>query len=251
MANRKFASQRLTLDLDGREIPIEVSIEQRRNVRFAAGKRHFFMRIPPGVSEVDYRRYFGLFEEFIRKTLAESPETADRFVGREYRTGDSITVGEHTYELEVNHSKGARSRGQLLPGTKLIQLDIGADIPKFERIHHARTLLSRTVARHQHAEVERRLMELNQLYFGVPVAGLRMKYNRTNWGSCSAVGNINISTRTLFAPPEVRDYVLIHELAHRLELNHSDRYWAHVASAMPEYSEHERWLRENGARCDF
>ena len=251
MASRKFATQRLTLDLDGREIPVEVSIEQRRNVRFAAGKRHFFLRLPPGVSETDYRRYFGMFEAFIRKTLAESAETADRFVGREYRTGDTLTVGAHTYDLEVVHSSGNRSRGQLLPGTKLIQLDIGRELPKFERIHHARTLLSRTVAGHQHPEVERRLMELNRLHFDVPVAGLRMKYNRSNWGSCSAVGNINISTRTLFAPPEVRDYVLIHELAHRLELNHSARYWAHVAGALPDYADHERWLREHGASCDF
>jgi predicted metal-dependent hydrolase len=78
-----------------------------------------------------------------------------------------------------------------------------------------------------------------------------LKYNQTNWGSCSTRGNINLSTRLLFAPDDVIDYVIIHELAHLLEMNHSNRFWNIVKKAMPEYREKEVWLKKNGHLCDF
>ena len=58
------------------------------------------------------------------------------------------------------------------------------------------------------------------------IKGIFLKYNHSNWGSCSHNGNINLSTRLLFAPEAVQDYVIVHELAHLVEPNHSDRFWA-------------------------
>jgi predicted metal-dependent hydrolase len=55
----------------------------------------------------------------------------------------------------------------------------------------------------------------------------------------------------LFAPAEVIDYIIIHELAHLVEMNHSDRFWALVAAAMPDYVEKERWLKVNDHHCQF
>ncbi|MGB1217422.1 MAG: YgjP-like metallopeptidase domain-containing protein [Saprospiraceae bacterium] len=55
----------------------------------------------------------------------------------------------------------------------------------------------------------------------------------------------------LFAPSNVIDYVIIHELAHRKEMNHSARFWKWVSTAMPDYEKQEKWLKENGKNCDF
>lgn len=71
---------------------------------------------------------------------------------------------------------------------------------------------------------------------------------RTRWGSCTAQGNIRLHWALSRAPLEVLHYVALHEAAHLLELNHSARYWAHVARLMPGYAGHQRWLRENGHR---
>lgn len=72
-----------------------------------------------------------------------------------------------------------------------------------------------------------------------------MKNQRTLWGSCSARGNLNFNRALASAPPEVLDYVVIHELAHLREMNHSPRFWAIVSRWSPEQKRHRRWLRQN------
>lgn len=67
----------------------------------------------------------------------------------------------------------------------------------------------------------------------------------SRWGSCSTRGTLSLNWKLLFAPPEVVDYVLVHELAHLLEPNHSPRFWAHVARHCPDHQAHRRWLHEH------
>ncbi len=81
---------------------------------------------------------------------------------------------------------------------------------------------------------------------GVTFGRVRVKDQRSLWGSCSREGNLNFNWRLALAPSEVLNYVVVHELAHRLEMNHSRRFWAHVEKACPDYRVHRRWLRENG-----
>jgi predicted metal-dependent hydrolase len=76
---------------------------------------------------------------------------------------------------------------------------------------------------------------------------LAIRDGRSRWGSCSSHGGLNFSWRLILAPPEILDYVVIHELAHRRELNHSPRFWAIVAAHCPAYRQHQRWLRDHGA----
>ena len=74
-----------------------------------------------------------------------------------------------------------------------------------------------------------------------------MRAQRTRWGSCSSSGNLNFNCLLALVPPAVLDYVVVHELCHRLEMNHSPRFWQEVGRVMPDYEEHKKWLRENGA----
>ncbi len=112
-------------------------------------------------------------------------------------------------------------------------------------------LLSRLVGQDFLPSISRKVHDINHLYFKKKINSINLKYNQTNWGSCSAQGNVNLSTRLLFAPEEVVDYVIVHELAHLIELNHSSRFWKLVADAMPDYQEKEKWLKEMGPTCNF
>lgn len=81
---------------------------------------------------------------------------------------------------------------------------------------------------------------------GVTYGGITIRNQRGRWGSCSGKGNLNFNCLLMLCPPQVLDYVVVHELCHRKEMNHSPKFWALVASVMPDYETHRAWLRENG-----
>ncbi len=81
---------------------------------------------------------------------------------------------------------------------------------------------------------------------GVKYNRITIKHQATRWGSCSAKGNLNFNCLLVLCPPEVCDYVIIHELCHLKELNHSPRFWAEVEKYCPNYKTHKQWLKDNG-----
>lgn len=81
---------------------------------------------------------------------------------------------------------------------------------------------------------------------GVSYGRITIRSQHTRWGSCSAKGNLNFNCLLMLTPPEVLDYVVIHELCHRKELNHSPKFWAEVEKVCPEYKTHRKWLKDNG-----
>ncbi len=81
---------------------------------------------------------------------------------------------------------------------------------------------------------------------GVGYGRITIRNQRTRWGSCSSQGNLNFNCLLMLAPPEVADYVIVHELCHRKEMNHSARFWAEVERILPDYKECRKWLKENG-----
>ena len=81
---------------------------------------------------------------------------------------------------------------------------------------------------------------------GVTYGRITIRSQHTLWGSCSSKGNLNFNCLLMLTPPEVLDYVVVHELCHRKEMNHSARFWAEVGRALPDYEIRQKWLRENG-----
>ena len=82
---------------------------------------------------------------------------------------------------------------------------------------------------------------------GVTYGRITVRNQRTRWGSCSSKGNLNFNCLLMLAPPEILDYVVVHELCHRKEMNHSPKFWAEVAKVMPDYKERQKWLRTEGS----
>ena len=81
---------------------------------------------------------------------------------------------------------------------------------------------------------------------GVTYGKIRIAEQKTRWGSCSTSGTLSFNWKLMLAPPRVLDYVVVHELCHLIEMNHSKRFWSLVESVMPEYKEYRKWLKENG-----
>lgn len=82
--------------------------------------------------------------------------------------------------------------------------------------------------------------------FGLSYGRVFIKGQKTRWGSCSSQRNLNFNWRLIMCPRRVIDYIIIHELCHLTEMNHSPRFWQLVAERCPDFQESKRWLQENG-----
>lgn len=96
---------------------------------------------------------------------------------------------------------------------------------------------------------ERALVRIRErLQYYAPLVGkspgrVTIREQKTRWGSCSSKGNLNFNWKLIMAPPPVLDYVVIHELCHLWEFNHSPKFWTLVESRMPDYRVWKKWLK--------
>ena len=81
---------------------------------------------------------------------------------------------------------------------------------------------------------------------GVSYGNITIRSQHTRWGSCSARGNLNFNCLLMLAPPEVLDSVVVHELCHRKQMNHSPAFYREVYRVFPEYDKWHQWLKQNG-----
>jgi predicted metal-dependent hydrolase len=124
-------------------------------------------------------------------------------------------------------------------------------IERTDRLCVSRTLLpdirnrlKRWFMQEAQKEIHARCMWFSMKTGHVP-ASIRITDARQRWGSCTHKGGLNFSWRLIQAPPEIVDYVVVHELVHISQLDHSRKFWAKVKEIMPDYERRREWLREN------
>ena len=113
------------------------------------------------------------------------------------------------------------------------------------------------VAKYTPKEVERlreqaRELVTERVRYYAPIVSvtygqIAIRTQHTRWGSCSSKGNLNFNCLLALVPPEVLDYVVVHELCHRKELNHSDHFWNEVRRILPDYKVRRKWLKDYGS----
>lgn len=232
-------------------VPVKIILEQRKDARISLGKRNVIIRLPKKMPA-------RIKAETIQKLIAWAHETIqdkNLYVAKDlYRfdhgasivfLGKPFTL-EHRYKNSVN---GALHFGE--QGVLRITLPLELSETIEERHEFIRKLLMKGASQLFRVRMEERVRELNRIHFNTTIKKISLRYTTTRWGSCSSLGTISLSSRLLLVPPEVCDYVIIHELAHRFEMNHSHRFWALVEKAMPDFKTKIHWLKKHGKEADF
>ena len=241
--------EKITWEFEEIKIPVKIYHEFRKNARASIRKSGVIIRLPLGMSKTQITQQIEHFKKWASTQVSKSEELKQRLNTRDYHDGMSLQVGEKKYTIWIETTNLASHKAKIDGNQIFLKItDRDNELHAKKAIRH---LLSRVISRDFLPEIRRRVHEYNQLYINKPIKSVNLKYNQTNWGSCSTRGNINFSTRLLFAPDDVINYVIVHELAHLVEANHSKRFWKVVSDIMPDYKEKEKWLKENNHLCDF
>lgn len=157
--------------------------------------------------------------------------------------GKSIEICGCKYVFDVNRSPGTElivnieskeSKINILRGSSISSSDIDLML-KIKLREKAREALTSRV-------------EYYTKKYKVNYNRISIKDQRSKWGSCSSKKNLNFSWRLILLPWDMLEYIVIHEVCHLLQMNHSPKFWAEVEKCYPEYKKARKWMRENGQR---
>jgi predicted metal-dependent hydrolase len=182
-------------------------------------------------------------QRWIERTLLRMREGEVPYLGERLRLRVRVERGRtrsHVALRGVAPSTGFDGHGAEASARRQLHVAVGEHGQ--EAVLHALEAWYRRRARD---EVGRRL-DAAVSRAGTSYTGLQIRSQRTRWASCSSDGAMSFNWRLLLAPPEILDYVVEHEVAHLDVHDHSERFWALLASRCSAYREHEAWLRANG-----
>lgn len=195
-------------------------------------------------------------ENWIRKKLEESPSL--QHVTYQYKTGELFWYRGEKVPLMIQESSAycnpvicfTDEKLQIILGTKATAPLIKSLLEK-EYHKQAFAVISDRVL-YYHALIygnplpENSGLKCPSPYSGKPLGTIRIKSQKSCWGSCSSRGNLNFNWHLIMAPPEILDYVVVHELCHLNHMNHSNDFWQMVGQFIPDYKTKRKWLKENG-----
>ena len=161
---------------------------------------------------------------------------ADR---RAHPVDDGSPVFIEGRRMTLRLSQGRRVRGEIADG------EFRLSLPHPECDADVRAAIRSALSARALARIRERLA------YYIPRVGrapgrIAIRDQKSRWGSCSRKGNLNFNWKLIMAPPEALDYVVVHELCHLYEFNHSPRFWALVEAQMPDYEAWKKWLKAHG-----
>ena len=237
------------IELEGREIPLRIFLESRRNVRVALGKNHVILRVPLQIQH-QLSQQVQFAADWLKKLLLTNPKVLDKYsFNRREDTYQLTLLGKLTYKVRVEQVEGQRVSGRL-EGYNIL-INIPKDLKDFEKQKHVKAITSKLMTKIYKPYIKAKVEKFNEQYFKQKIQGVYLKYNSSNWGSCSTGGRVNISTKSLLLPEDALDYIVVHELSHLIEMNHSPAFWDVVRRVMPNYQIHEDYINKIGRTLDF
>jgi predicted metal-dependent hydrolase len=209
---------------------------KRKNLTITVERdRTVIVRAPQGISEEELRRVVDAKRQWILAKLRDPQKYRDRLhpPGKEVVNGESAPYLGRDYRIEVSET----ASGEIEFSHRFL-------VPAAHQAKRREVLRDWYVARAKERIVAR--VDQHARALGVTFAAAKIVDNRYRWGSCTVNDNVNFNWRLIKAPIFVIDYVIVHELAHLIEANHTSRFWGIIRAHTPTMEKAKAWLKEHG-----
>ncbi|WP_420960498.1 M48 family metallopeptidase [Brucella sp. IR073] len=231
---RSDAENGRAYEVAGRTLPLRVVENPRATrltLRIEAGGKGLRVTIPPGLPAREVDRFLSRHEGWIETRIARLPDRAA------VRPGIKIPIRGLPH-LIVHE-----------PGRGTVETAIGEDGERMLIVHGDRLHLPRRIADYLKREAQREMETLvarHTASVGRRAKAIRYKDTKSRWGSCTSDGVLSFSWRIAMAPPPVINYLVAHEVAHLIEMNHGPKFWKLCLELCPDTERCKAWLKRNG-----
>lgn len=236
------------------QIPVAIYMENRSSTRISIGADKVHLRLSRYFERHDIREHMDWAQKWLHRQFDRKPELLDRFRLARLRHHDRLRVMGQVFVLHIHQLKNRHASQEIkghLQGRDMY-LSVHPDLPEDWVAKNLYRLVHKLLSQRFYEVFAIRLEELRRAHFpAYRVRKFELKYLSSKWGSCSTDGHIILSSKLMLCPPIVRDYVMIHELAHLAVADHSPRFWKTVGRAMPGYEKIEKWLDKEGLQADI
>lgn len=239
-------NDRICVSRDGRDIYINIIYSKRKSIGLEIRTDLTVnLRAPYFVSKRDVLKFIENKKDWLFATYEEAvtlkAEDVEISLKDIYYDGALLPYkGENCIRLNIiRDGEPERATIDYDLEEKIISVKTLSDNPEF--IRECVVDVYRKLARLEFEEKAAYYAER----MGVTYNRIAVKEQKTKWGSCSGKKNLNFNWKLILMPESIFDYIVVHELAHLIEMNHSSAFWAQVAKIMPDYKKRVAWLRKN------
>jgi len=214
---------------------VKTSRKRSASIQIIDGKVK--IRVPKSLSDKRINDLIKKRTPWIQIKLEEYSKSPN-IVQKKYIDGETYTYLGKNFLLK--HIKGGDLSVKLKYGQFLVS------IPKNKLYKNLKTedLILNWYRSHAQKYLQDRTDQYSKI-IGVSPSSVSIKNYKSRWGSCSISGNIDYNWKIIQAPKDVIDYVVVHELCHLIEHNHSPKYWGNVERVMPNWKDSRDWLKQN------
>ncbi len=235
--------QKTQIKINNTNHNLSIYTERRNSIRASITKTGINIRIPRHLNKYDRDIQRRKFLEWAVKKIKEKPQVSKK--PKTYTHKDFLRTHSKVYQLQIEHRDSQKNFSKI-SGSHII-FKISNKYDEQKKQEYISKQLKKLLAKNHLKELEYHVNNLNQIHINKPIKKISYKYTISRWGSCNHTDKeINLSTRLLLAPRQILEYVIIHELAHLIEPNHSRRFWNIVKSIDPNYKAKKKWLNDHG-----
>lgn len=219
---------------------------RRKTLSLVVEKAQLRVMAPVGLPEEEIHHFIQQKQAWIEQKVSLQQKQLDKYQHRQLVSGDQLPCLGQNFELVVNKVTSSK----VIHRQGCLYVALPARVKPDNQRDYVRRKLQQWYSDQALLWFQERVQHYCEL-MGLEVNSVEIKNYKAKWGSCSSRGELSFNWRLLLAPPEISDYVVVHELCHLWEMNHSPRFWQHVEVYCPSFREQRRWLKEWGGSLEL